>query len=215
MHIPDGFLSPTIAFGGYAGTGGLLWFCCRRINKTHIPTAQLPKAALLTAAFFVASLIHIPLPPLSIHLVLNGLMGIILGYYALPAIVVGLFLQAVMFFHGGLFNLGVNALIMGLPALFAYGTVQLGVSLPPTHWGQRILTFIAGSGALLGSALLFVGLALSTLTPELNVGLEQQALTIAGLGYGLQAVIEGVLTVIVIEFLYRVRPEILNLHRSI
>ncbi|MEN9223377.1 MAG: energy-coupling factor ABC transporter permease, partial [Thermostichus sp. BF3_bins_97] len=38
------------------------------------PRRHLPKAALLTAAFFVASSIHLPLPPASVHLVLNGLV---------------------------------------------------------------------------------------------------------------------------------------------
>ena len=61
-----------------------------------------PKASLLTAAFFVASWIHIPVPPTSVHLVLNGLVGAALGYYAFPAILIGLFFQAVMFQHGGL-----------------------------------------------------------------------------------------------------------------
>ncbi|MEM8643254.1 MAG: cobalt transporter CbiM [Cyanobacteria bacterium P01_G01_bin.54] len=213
MHIPDGFLPPAIALGGYAGTGGLLWFCLRQIRYRPTAAAHLPKAALLTAAFFVVSLIHIPLPPLSIHLVLNGLMGIVLGYTAVPAIVVGLFFQAVMFSHGGLTSLGVNALMMGLPALLAYGIVQRGAPGAPTGWAQRGLTFVAGSLALLVSAILFVGLALSTLTPDLDLALEQRAIAIAFLGYGIQALIEGGLTMMAIDFLYRVRPEILDLHR--
>ncbi|MGB0562296.1 MAG: cobalt transporter CbiM [Spirulinaceae cyanobacterium] len=214
MHIPDGFLPPAIALGGYAGTGGLLWFCLRQIRRSPTSAAQLPKAALLTAAFFVVSLIHIPLPPLSIHLVLNGLMGVILGYYAVPAIVVGLFFQAVMFGHGGLTSLGVNALMMALPALLAYGIVQLSPRWQSTSWLRRGLTFVAGSSALLSSAVLFVGLALSTLTPDLDLALEQRAIAVAFLGYGVQALIEGGLTMMAVDFLYRVRPEILDLHRS-
>lgn len=214
MHIPDGFLPPAIAIGGYAATGGGLWFCLRQIRRSATSAAHLPKAALLTAAFFVASLIHIPVPPLSIHLVLNGFLGILLGFYALPAIVVGLFLQAVMFGHGGLTSLGVNALIMGLPALFAYSVVRGGQRFPSHAWLQRLIVFVASSGALLGSAILFVGLALSTITPDLDVALEHQAVAIAALGYGVQAIIEGGITVMAVDFLYRVRPEILSLHRS-
>ena len=125
MHIPDGFIPPSLCIAGYALTGGVTWYCLRKINRTTNPSQQIPKASLLTAAFFVASLIHIPLPPSSLHLVLNGMMGTILGYYAFPAILIGLFFQAVMFQHGGLSTLGVNAAMMGIPALLAYHLFQL------------------------------------------------------------------------------------------
>jgi cobalt/nickel transport system permease protein len=170
----------------------------------------MPKAALLTAAFFVTSLIHIPVPPVSIHLVLNGLMGIILGYYAFPAILIGLFFQAVMFGHGGLSSLGVNAIIMGIPALLAAGIYQfaLRVTLPQT-WQRRGYLFLAGAAALLGSAFLFLLLTLTSITPDLNATLERQALSLALIGYGIQAVLEGILTVMTLDFLQRVRPEVL------
>lgn len=97
----------------------------RKINQQPNPEENIPKAALMTAAFFVATWIHIPVPPTSVHLVLNGIMGVVLGWYAVPAIVVGLFLQVVMFQHGGLTTLGVNATMMGVPALLAFGIFQL------------------------------------------------------------------------------------------
>ena len=105
---------------GYATAGAATWYSLRKINQREDPQAGVPAAALLTAGFFVASWIHIPIPPTSVHLVLNGLLGAVLGYYAFPAILIGLFFQAVMFQHGGLSTLGVNATIMGVPALIAY-----------------------------------------------------------------------------------------------
>lgn len=33
----------------------------------------------MTAAFFVASLIHVPIGPTSVHLLLNGLLGVVVG----------------------------------------------------------------------------------------------------------------------------------------
>ncbi|MEA5419146.1 cobalt transporter CbiM [Spirulina sp. CCNP1310] len=206
MHIPDGLLPPQIMIGGYALTGGITWFTLRQIHRTSDPTAQLPKASLLTAGFFVLSLIHIPVPPTSIHLVLNGLMGIILGYYAFPAILIGLFFQAVMFGHGGLSSLGVNALIMGLPALLAYGLSQWGEG---RNWRQ-MTRFGGGAIALFAAALLYVGLTLSTIAPELDADLERAAIVAALGGYGIQALIEGAFTVMAINFLERVKPEILQ-----
>lgn len=45
---------------------------------------SIPKVGVLSSAFFVATLIHVPVGPSSIHLVLNGLMGVMLGWAAFP-----------------------------------------------------------------------------------------------------------------------------------
>ena len=72
---------------------------------------------MLSAVFFVASLVHIPIGPTSVHPLLNGLMGIVLGWAAVPAILVALLLQAVFFGFGGITVLGVNVVNMAVPAL--------------------------------------------------------------------------------------------------
>ena len=115
MHIPDGVLPVSVTAGGYAATVAITWYSVHKINQKENPREDIPKAALLAAAFFVASLIHIPVPPTSVHLVLSGLLGVTLGYFAFPAILIGLFFQAVMFQHGGLTTLGINAVISRLP----------------------------------------------------------------------------------------------------
>ncbi|NER52196.1 MAG: cobalt transporter CbiM, partial [Symploca sp. SIO1A3] len=125
MHISDGILPASTCILGYATTGGLTWYSLRQINRAQNPQENIPKASLLTAAFFVASWIHIPIPPSSVHLILNGLLGTVLGYHAFPAILIGLFFQAVFFQHGGLSTLGVNAVMIGLPAIFASYLFQL------------------------------------------------------------------------------------------
>ncbi|MDJ0705608.1 MAG: cobalt transporter CbiM [Leptolyngbyaceae cyanobacterium MO_188.B28] len=125
MHIPDGILPAKIAISGYAVTGLFTWYSLKKINQLDNPQAQIPKASLMAAAFFVASWIHIPFPTGSLHLILNGLVGTVLGYFAFPAILIGLLFQAVMFQHGGLSTLGVNAAVMGAPALLAYHIFQL------------------------------------------------------------------------------------------
>ena len=130
MHIPDGILPAKIAIAGYAVTGFFTWYSLRKINQLENPQAQIPKASLMAAAFFVASWIHIPFLTGSIHLILNGLLGAVLGYFAFPAILIGLLFQAVMFQHGGLSTLGVNAVMMGAPALLAYHIFQLRRFLP-------------------------------------------------------------------------------------
>jgi cobalt/nickel transport system permease protein len=103
--------------GGYLAAAVLVVFGSWRIQDEEIP-----HIALLTAAFFVISLIHVPIPglPTSAHLLGNGLLGVLLGRRAALAIPIGLLLQAVLLQHGGLTTLGVNTCVMVLPALLAW-----------------------------------------------------------------------------------------------
>lgn len=211
MHIPDGFLSPNVCIAGYALTGGVTWYSLRQINQDQYVQANVPKASLLTAAFFVASLIHIPIPPTSIHLILNGLMGAVLGYYAFPAILIGLFFQAVMFQHGGMSTLGVNAIILGTPSIAAYYIFrQRDHLLNKKQLPSSILSFAAGAGALLLSAAMFVILLVTNISPDMDVNAERTAILVSLGGYSIQAVIEGVFTVMLIAFLEKVKPELLR-----
>ena len=211
MHIPDGFIPPSICLTGYALTGGVSWYCLRQINRAKNPQAQIPKASLLTAAFFVASLIHIPLPPSSIHLVLNGLMGVVLGYYAFPAILIGLFFQAVMFQHGGLSTLGVNGMMMGIPALLAYHIFQLrNLGKKQIIWA-KFLAFLAGAIGFGISAAVFTFLIIATIPAQIDASKEAAAIYASWFGYSVQMVIEGFFTLMLVSFLQRVKPELLDL----
>jgi len=78
---------------------------------------RIPTAGVLSASFFVASLIYVPVGPSSVHLIMNGLAGILLGWAAFPALFVGLVLQAIFFGFGGLTVLGVNTVNIALPAV--------------------------------------------------------------------------------------------------
>lgn len=211
MHIPDGFLPPHICLAGYALTGGATWYSLRQIRNDPYTQANIPKASLLTAAFFVASLIHIPLPPTSVHLILNGLMGAVLGYYAFPAILIGLFFQAVMFQHGGMSTLGINAIILGLPAIAAYHLFRQRESLSgKRQLLTKVFSFMAGAGALLLSAMMFTLLLVTNISPDMNISAERTAIFISLGGYAIQAVIEGVFLMMLISFLEQVKPELLK-----
>ncbi|BAQ60293.1 substrate-specific component NikM of nickel ECF transporter [Geminocystis sp. NIES-3708] len=211
MHIPDGLLPPSVAISSYAITGGITWFSLRQIRKQDNYQQQIPKASLLTAAFFVSSLIHIPIPPFSIHLILNGVMGLILGYYAFPAILIGLFFQAVFFQHGGLSTLGINAIIMGVPSLLAYN-IWLCRKLPlfNNFLASNILNFFIGFIGIFLSALLFVFITINNISPDLNINMEKKVILASLIGYAIQGIIEGTLTVMLVNFFYKVKPEIIN-----
>ncbi len=75
---------------------------------------------MLTAAFFIAGLIHIKIGGVtSVHLLLNGLLGVMLGRRAILAVAVGVVLQAFLIGHGDVSTIGINACVMILPALAA------------------------------------------------------------------------------------------------
>ena len=212
MHIPDGILPLPVTLGGYAASISICWLCIHRIRQREDPRADVPKAALLTAAFFVASLIHVPIPPASVHLVLNGLLGALLGAFAFPAVLIGLFLQAVMFGHGGLTTLGVNGLILGLPALAAAGLFHLrkrGIK-PPTPRKTFLFGALAGSAAICLSVLLFALILVTSMPAHLSAAAERSAILALSLAHLPLAVLEGALTGLLAAFLLRIQPVLLE-----
>jgi cobalt/nickel transport system permease protein len=109
---------------------------------------EIPRIALLTAAFFVASLVHVRVGPTSVHLLLNGLVGVLLGGRAALAIGVGLALQALLIGHGGYNTLGVNTCILALPALLCGALFRRLHALPGlTRPAGRLFT-VGGCGLL-------------------------------------------------------------------
>jgi cobalt/nickel transport system permease protein len=211
MHIPDGILPVPVTAAGYAVTAATTWYSIHKINQRENPRQDVPKASLLTAAFFVASWIHIPVPPTSVHLVLNGLLGAILGYFAFPAVLIGLFFQAVMFQHGGLTTLGVNAVIMGIPAIIAHYIFRLRkLGDKESRRKTAVFGFLAGAIALGLSVALFVVILLTNLPAELDAVTERAAIYTLAIAHLPLIAIEGAITAILAVFLQRVRPIILD-----
>jgi cobalt/nickel transport system permease protein len=196
-HIPDGVLSAPVLATGALISAGLLAAALRRLDYERIP-----QAAVLSAAFFVSSLIQIPLGPASVHLLLNGLMGLVLGWTAVPALLVALVLQAAFFGFGGVVVLGVNTLNLALPALVC------GLVLRPLmrRVAPRSLFWLGaaagGLGVLLTAALVATSLVLSgeAFLPAARVLV---------LAYLPLAMVEGLVTGTVVAFLQRVDPGLL------
>lgn len=199
MHIADGILSGPVLLGGAALAAGGVALGLRKLDYERVP-----QVAVLSSVFFVASLIHAPVGPTSMHLVLNGLMGLILGWAAFPAILVGLFLQAIMFGHGGLTVLGVNTLNMALPAVVCYYLFRRSARWVKSKPVVFSFGAVAGAVAITLSALM-TGLALLAS----GEALKGPAVGMAGAHLPL-ILIEGLVTGSIVAFLRRVRPELLD-----
>jgi cobalt/nickel transport system permease protein len=142
-------------------------------------------------------------------MILNGLAGIVLGWSVFPALLVALFLQAIIFQFGGLTTLGVNTFNMAVPALvchFAFsGFLRRATERFPLFTGG----FLAGASAVLMSAAL-MALCLHTTGKEFTaVG------AVVVLAHVPVMILEGFITGIMVLFIRRVRPEILALDEAV
>lgn len=197
MHIVDGALSnPVLITGGLLTVGGLL------IGLRKLDMDLIPAAGVLSATFFVASLIHVPIGPSSVHLIMNGLAGIILGWAAFPALFVGLLLQAIFFAFGGISVLGVNAVNIAGPA------VIIGLLARPfvIHAGNALRASILGGlagGFAVTLTTLFVAISLAMSGENFIVGAK-----LVFAAHIPVMIIEGLLTAAALYLIYRVKPEL-------
>ncbi|MDQ1312086.1 MAG: cobalt/nickel transport system permease protein [Euryarchaeota archaeon] len=182
---------------GFLGTLILLVLSMRRIQIEEIP-----KISLITAALFVASLVHFPIGPTSVHLIMNGLAGILLGRRAFTGVFVALTLQAVFFQHGGLSVLGVNAFNIGVPAMLAWQIFKRRRGLESPRL-EVVFGALAGGLAVLASVLL-VSLELLILGEAFN------EISLLVIGAHLPVIIiEALVVGAAAGFLLKVKPEML------
>lgn len=212
MHIPDGILPVAVSAAGYVAAGAGTWYALKQIKKKEDPRAEIPKAALLAAAFFVATWVHIPVPPTSVHLLLGGLMGVLLGWYAVPALLIGLFLQAVMFQHGGIVTLGVNTTLFAVPAIVAHYVFKLRHAFLPKKQAVAAGIFggLGGAVGVVGTVVMAFSVLILTIPGTIDVAAERASITALALAHLPLALVEGVATGFVVSYIYRVRPEILG-----
>jgi cobalt/nickel transport system permease protein len=197
MHISEGVLSAPVLI-----TGAAIAIAGTAVGIKRLDEERIAHAGILSSAFFVASFIHVPVGPANVHLVMNGLVGLLLGWSAFPAILAALILQAVMFQYGGITTLGVNTVIMGLPAVFC--GLFFHRYIFRKDWTGRFAAFCTGFLAVLISALL---VALSLIFTEENFFKMAALLVAANLPV---MIIEGIVTAISVSFLLKVHPAMLG-----
>lgn len=197
MHISEGVLAPTVLVGGYIVSALGIAIGLRKTDYEHLTTA-----AVLSALFFVASLIHVPLGPGSVHLILNGLLGLFLGWAVFPAIAVTLLLQAILFQYGGIAVLGVNTFDMAFPALLCHLFFKNMLGIPGIR--RTVSAFLCGSVSVAGAA--FCTAIALTFTDE-GFLVSARMLFLAHIPV---MIVEGLMAVLILSFIGRVRPELLD-----
>ncbi len=197
MHISEGVLPPATLVTGYAASAlGI------GIGLSKLTDRQLVRTAMLSSAFFIASFIHIPIGPSNLHLVLNGFIGLLTGWNCFIAIGIALLLQALLFQFGGVTTLGVNILIMALPALFSH--LIFSPLLARNNVPIFPVGFLAGFSSVFFSALL---LSLSLATAGNAFLPAAKLIFFSNVPLML---IDGLVTAIAIQFIRNIKPELLT-----
>lgn len=202
MHISEGVLKPEILVPAGIITAGLTAYLLYKIKPNDIV-----RTACMSAVFFVGSFVHFPLGPSSLHLVLGGIVGAFSGRFAFLSILVALLFQGVFFGFGGLSTLGVNALIIGLPAIFGAYFVRLGNQNNALQ--AKLFYFLAG----------FVPVAISSILLSVVLllnGDEFRAIaSLVLLTNSALCVIEGLICALLLSVIAKTYPEFLPCQKSL
>lgn len=198
MHISEGVLSaPVLVVGAAITAAG----CAVGLKKLDYD--RIPEVAVLSSTFFVASLVHVPIGPSSVHLLLNGVIGLLLGWAAFPSILVALTLQSILFQFGGITALGVNTVNVAVPALvcfymfnYAVRRENIFISLGSAFACGFLAVFL--TSIMVGISLVFTGEAFMAVSKLVVVA------------HFPVMIIEGIMTAFCVAFLRKVKPEILG-----
>ena len=199
MHISEGVLSAGMLAFGWAGTIAGVSYGLRKTDPDKII-----KTALISSAFFLASLVNVRIGPSSTHLTLLAPMGLILGEAVFPAVFVALLLQAVLFGFGGIVVLGANTFIMGSASFITHIIFGRLIRESSGRFRVMILSFMAGAFAVVIGACL-VGIFL--MMTDGNFSGAVKVLLTAHIPV---AIIEGCVTSFLIIWLKKSAPEILS-----
>ena len=222
MHIPDGYLGPATC-GIFYAIMLPIWTTASRIVKRTLKAKQVPVLAIGAAFSFVIMMFNIPIPGGSTgHAVGGVLAAILLGpWAACIAITVALVVQALLFGDGGITALGANCFNMAFVLPFVGYYIYKAISYnAPVSSNRRVIA--AGVAGYIGIniAALLAGIEFG-LQPLLHhttngqalycpYGLKIAVFTMAGEHLLVFGWIEAIVTALVVKYLQRQSPELIE-----
>jgi cobalt/nickel transport system permease protein len=188
---------------------GLISAVVYRVRKGGLKTHQIALAGIGAAASFAIFQLNIPVWG-GIHMNLTGLVGILAGPLlgALIALIVNIFSAALG--HGAVGLLGANTLVNASEAIVAYYAFKtlMGMDWDVFPAGASAATVGLSAGALLMGAIIVISGVNGSALPRGDLTIAVAGLV--GLNLGV-AVIEGLLTGFIVQFLASVRPDLVGL----
>ncbi len=211
MHMADPLLSPAVGCTMWAASAGVIAYCSVKV-RAELDDRRVPLMGVLGAFLFAAQMINFSIPATgsSGHLSGGLLLAVLLGpYAALLTIASVLVVQALFFADGGLLALGCNIFNIGfIPAVIVYPFIyKRFIGRNPTRMRLTLVTLIS---AIVGLQLGPFSVVLETLfsgiaaLPFSTFVLLMQPIHLA------IGVVEGLITVAVVSFVRKARPEILQ-----
>jgi len=202
MHIPDGFI-PLWQCAIYWIIALIALGYSLKWARENLDEKNIPLLAVLAAGIFAIQAMNIPIPwGTSGHMVGAALIAIIFvsPWAAVLVLSIVLILQGLIFGDGGMTALGANIVNMGIiggfVGFYAYKTLQ-GIGRVPAifiaAWASIFLAAIACA----------IEMSLAGTFPL------AEGLMFMGLYHAVIGCIEGVITVVVILGIDRVRPDLL------
>lgn len=211
MHMADALLSPAVGGTMWAASAGTIAYCSAKV-RSELDDRKVPLMGVLGAFLFAAQMINFTIPATgsSGHLGGGLLLAILIGpYAAFLTISSVLVVQALFFADGGLLALGCNIFNMGFfPAFITYPFIYKKIL--GSNPGQKRLTMATLIAAVVGLQLGPFSVVLETLfsgisaLPFTTFAILMQPIHLA------IGIVEGFVTVAVVSFVYKVRPEIMQ-----
>jgi len=211
MHIPDGFLSIPVSAASAAASFGGLAIAIRKVQK-KLQDRLIPLMGVLAAFIFAAQMFNFPVAGgTSGHLLGGVLTAIVVGPWAATIVLTCvLIVQCLLFQDGGLIALGANILNMAIIGTWGGWVVMTVINSLP---------FVRGGWGWGRSAAIFLGSWFSVVAASCAAALElgfsgtAQLATVFVAMASVHAIIgvgEGIITLLVVSFLKRVKPELIS-----
>ncbi len=208
MHIPDGFLSIEVSVAMWVIVV-FFWIIAFKKAKKVTGDKHIPFLSVIAAAIFGGQMLNFSLGIFggtSGHLLGAALATILFGPYgALIILTLVLVIQALIFADGGIIVLGANILNMGIIGGF---TSALFFPLRKLTKNTPVAAFIAAwFSIVIASFVCALQLGFSSMIP-LDKAILAMVPIHAVIGIG-----EGLITVGVISFIHKTRPDLLKLDK--
>ncbi|SHO49338.1 energy-coupling factor ABC transporter permease [Desulfopila aestuarii] len=212
MHMADALLSPAVGGTMWVATAGTIAHCAKKVQR-DLDDRKIPLMGVLGAFIFAAQMINFTIPATgsSGHLGGGMILAILLGpYAAFLTIASVLTVQALFFADGGLLALGCNIFNLGIfPCFISYPLIYKPIA------GRRPSPTKIAIGATLGAVVALqlgaLGVVVETVTSGISSLPLKPFLSVMlpiHLAIGL---VEGLVTTAVVSFVWKARPEILEL----
>ena len=212
MHMADALISPAVGGTLWAATAGLIGYSSRKV-KQDMDDRRIPLMGVLGAFIFAAQMINFTIPGTgsSGHLGGGLILAILLGpapaFLTLASV---LTVQALFFADGGLLALGCNIFNLGFfPCFAAYPLIYKPIVRG--RISQRRIALGAVLSAVLGLQLGALGVVFETFLSGISDLPFSTFLFLMQPIHLAVGIVEGLVTAAVVVFVWKARPEILEM----